>query len=119
MVSLNRAEEYEVSGAKGSTAHFVWKCGLCKRESFAKFDPSKTIPYTEENSGQLAPFLKVECRGLEFVGFEPRGSWICRGTKGTVFQDVDLVENDMWTDYDEKTGAPVSVSEFGSEWRRA
>ncbi|KAJ8083944.1 hypothetical protein AAF712_000844 [Marasmius tenuissimus] len=119
VVALNRTEEYEVSGGKGNTAHFVWRCGLCKRESSAKFDPSKTIPYTEEHSGQLAPFLKVECRGLEFIGFEPRGSWICRGKTGTVFQDVDLVENDMWTDYDEKTSEPVGVSEFSSEWRRA
>ncbi|KAG7099156.1 hypothetical protein E1B28_001027 [Marasmius oreades] len=119
LVSLNRAEEFEVSGSKGNTAHFVWRCSLCKRGSSAKFDPSKTLSYTEEHSGQLAPFLKIECRGLEFTSFEPRGSWTCHGTTGTVFKDVDLVENDMWTDYDEKVGLPVSVSEFDSEWRRA
>ncbi|KAF9270168.1 DUF866-domain-containing protein [Marasmius fiardii PR-910] len=119
LVSLNRAEEFEVSGSKGNTAHFVWRCSLCKRESSAKFDLSKTQPYTEEHSGKFAPFLKIECRGLEFTDFVPRGSWTCQGIKGTVFKDVDLVENDMWAEYDEKAGVPVSVSEFSSGWSRA
>ncbi|KAE9408187.1 DUF866-domain-containing protein [Gymnopus androsaceus JB14] len=117
-VSLNRKEEFEVAGGKGGKAHFVWRCGLCKRESSAKFDPtSPPKPYSAEN-GQLAPFLKIECRGLEFIGFDPRGNWKCVGTKGTVFSEVDLSE-DEWTDYDEKAALPVGVSEFGSEWSRA
>lgn len=83
-------EEYEVAGGKGSTAHFVWCCGLClsspspldhlpmpslcrlgKRESSAKFDPSPPRPYTDENC-QFTPMLIIECRGLEFVGFDPQ-----------------------------------------------
>ncbi|KAJ3781717.1 hypothetical protein GGU11DRAFT_323160 [Lentinula aff. detonsa] len=117
-VSLNRREEYDVSGGKGGKAHFVWKCGLCKRESSAKFDAtSPPKPYNAEN-GQLAPFLKIECRGLEFIGFDPRGMWKCVGTKGTSFSEVDLSEEE-WTDYDEKAALPVGVSEFGSAWSRA
>lgn len=66
-------EEREVSASKGSTAHFVWKCGLCKREAHAKFEP-KAPPqsYAAEANGQLAPLVTLECRGLEFVGFDPR-----------------------------------------------
>jgi hypothetical protein len=76
-----------MSGGKNSKAHFVWKCGLCtsslhhftvlslinftgKRESSAKFEPS-IVPYSNEN-GQFAPLLVLDCRGLEFTGFDPR-----------------------------------------------
>ncbi|KAF9076188.1 hypothetical protein BDP27DRAFT_1314033 [Rhodocollybia butyracea] len=117
LVSINRREEYDVSGGKGGKAHFVWRCSLCKRESFAKFDPSPLKPYNAEN-GQLAPFLKIECRGLEFIGFDPSGIWKCIGTKGSIFSEVDLSEKE-WTDYDEKALLPVGISEFGSEWSRA
>ena len=66
-------EERELTAGKGSTAHFVWRCGLCKRESSAKFEPNeKPKPYTAEANGQFAPFLTVDCRGLEFVGFDPK-----------------------------------------------
>jgi Eukaryotic protein of unknown function (DUF866) len=45
--------------------------GLGRRESSAKFDPSPPQPYTDENR-QFAPLLIIECRGLEFVGFDPQ-----------------------------------------------
>jgi CXXC motif containing zinc binding protein, eukaryotic len=68
-------EQHELSGSKGNTAHFVWRCGMCKRESSAKFDPSFPIrPYTIESSGSFAPLLVLDCRGLEFTDFDPRVS---------------------------------------------
>ncbi|PPQ73540.1 hypothetical protein CVT26_010351 [Gymnopilus dilepis] len=95
------AEEYEVAGGKGSTAHFVWRCGLCKRESSAKFETTAFKPYNSENA-QFQPLLVIECRGLEFTDFDPRGIWKCIGTNsGTVFNEVDLTERE-WNDYDEK-----------------
>ncbi|KAJ2927162.1 hypothetical protein H1R20_g9909, partial [Candolleomyces eurysporus] len=92
---------------------------LGKRESSAKFNTSSAVkPYVAEN-GQLQPILEIECRGLEFVGFDPRGTWKCVGAEsGTKFDDVDLNEPE-WVDYDEKTQLPVGVSEFKSEWSRA
>ncbi|KAG5727876.1 UPF0587 protein [Termitomyces sp. T112] len=116
-VSMNRQEEREVTGGKGSTANFVWRCGMCKRESSAKFDSTPIQPYSSEN-GQLAPLLVIECRGLEFIGFDPRGIWECKGSSGAVFADVDLGEGD-WNDYDEKAALPVGITEFKSEWSRA
>ena len=63
----------QVSGSKGNTANFVWRCSECKRESSAKFDDKRpTVPYTAEANGQFAPFLTIECRGLEFIDFDPR-----------------------------------------------
>jgi hypothetical protein len=70
-------EEHAVSGSKGATAHFVWKCGMCKREHSAKFEPNvPPKPYHAESSGQFAPILTVECRGLEFIGFDLRVSCV-------------------------------------------
>jgi len=70
---MHEQEEHEVSGGKRNYAHFVWRCGLCKRESSAKFDAANpTIPYSANNNGQFAPFLTIDCRGLEFIGFDPR-----------------------------------------------
>lgn len=45
---------------------------MCKRESSAKFeDKSPTLSYSADHNGQFAPFLTIDCRGLEFVGFDP------------------------------------------------
>jgi len=90
---------------------------MCKRESSAKFDPAQNHPYSDEN-GQFAPLLVIECRGLEFVGFDPSGIWKCKGSNGAVFSEVDLTEGE-WNDYDEKAALPVNISEFRSEWSRA
>lgn len=54
-----------------------------KRESSAKFDNSPTQSYTSEN-GQFAPLLTVDCRGLEFVGFDPKVSNIVQQLYGLV-----------------------------------
>lgn len=42
-----------------------------KRESSAKFETSAITPYIAEN-GQYGPLLVLECRGLEFTGFDPK-----------------------------------------------
>ncbi|KDR84890.1 hypothetical protein GALMADRAFT_233334 [Galerina marginata CBS 339.88] len=117
LVSLNRIEQREVTGGKGSTAHFVWRCGLCKRESSAKFEPTPITPYNAENA-LFQPLLVIECRGLEFTDFDPRGIWKCVGAKGSSFTDVDLTERE-WNDYDEKAALPVGISDFASRWARA
>ncbi|TFY64048.1 hypothetical protein EVJ58_g2882 [Rhodofomes roseus] len=103
LTSEASVEEHQVTSGKGNTAHFVWRCGLCKRESSAKFDPGfKPQPYSADANGQLAPFLTIDCRGLEFIGFDPRGTWRCVGAEsGTVFNEVELDEGE-WVDYDEK-----------------
>ncbi|KAF8710463.1 hypothetical protein RHS03_02201, partial [Rhizoctonia solani] len=119
-VSMTRTEEMAVSGGKGSTANFVWRCGLCKRESSAKFEVANPVqPYTAESSGQFAPLVTVDCRGLEFINFDPRGVWTCKGAEsGTIFPEVPLDERE-WTDYDEKKACPVGIMEIESKWVRA
>ncbi|TFK77183.1 DUF866-domain-containing protein [Pluteus cervinus] len=117
VVALNRIEERELSSSRGA-ANFIWRCGVCKRESSATFDSSPPKPYSEENGG-FAPLLIIECRGLEFIGFDPRGIWKCKGTEsGTLFPEVDLSEGE-WTEYDEKSTLPVNISNIESKWVRA
>lgn len=102
---------------------------MCKRESSAKFeDKSPTLSYSADHNGQFAPFLTIECRGLEFVGFDPtrvrfnsssieehaqiksQGTWKCVGAEsGTAFPEVDLSEGE-WVDYDEKVRAISPLS---------
>lgn len=118
-VSMNRLEERTPSVGKGSNVHFVWKCGFCKRESSARFEQEAPQPYSAASNGQFASLLALDCRGLEFVGFQPRGIWKCSGAEsGTVFSEVDLSEGE-WTDYDEKAAQPVSIMEIESKWSRA
>jgi len=118
LVTVNREEEREMSGTRGS-ANFVWTCKVCKRESSAKFDPEPARPYPADANGQFAPLLTLDCRGLEFVGFDPRGIWQCAGAEsGTKFTEVDLSEGE-WTDYDEKAKQSVGIMEIESKWARA
>jgi len=119
-VSVSRSEKFELYGGKGGTANFVWKCGLCKREASAKFEPNLVSqPYSADANGQFAPLLILDCRGLEFVGFDPRGIWKCVGVEsGSKFEEVDLEEGE-WVDYDEKATQPVGVSQIESKWTRA
>ncbi|KAG8856578.1 hypothetical protein FRB96_006338 [Tulasnella sp. 330] len=95
------------------TANFVWKCGSCKRESSAKFDKfdnksPHTKPYELSSSEkqEFSPLVVIECRGLEFMDFDPVGIWKCVGAEsGTKFTEVDLGDGE-WTDYDEKHCSP-------------
>ncbi|KAJ7487511.1 hypothetical protein B0H11DRAFT_1860583 [Mycena galericulata] len=117
-VALNRHEEFDLPGSKGNTANFVWRCKFCKRESSAKFEDAYPIRAYDAENGQFGPLLQIECRGLEFIGFDPRGVWKCKGITGTVFPEVDLTEGE-WNDYDEKSALPVGISEIESRWTKA
>ncbi|CAE6525119.1 unnamed protein product [Rhizoctonia solani] len=119
-VSMTRTEEMAVSGGKGSTANFVWRCGLCKRESSAKFEVANPVqPYTIESSGQFAPLVTIDCRGLEFINFDPRGTWTCKGEGSSTIFDEVLLDEREWTDYDEKAKRSVGVMDIESQWVRA
>ncbi|KAI5123628.1 hypothetical protein M0805_003442 [Coniferiporia weirii] len=121
-VSVNRLEEREMSTGRG-TAHLVLRCQFCKRESSAKFETFganvSVRPYSADSNGQFSPLVVLDCRGLEFIGFDPQGIWKCKGVEsGTIFSEVDLSEHE-WTDYDEKAAQPVGIMDIESEWSRA
>ncbi|KZP00854.1 DUF866-domain-containing protein [Calocera viscosa TUFC12733] len=119
LVTVNMHEEHELNGSRGS-AHFVWSCKFCKRESSAKFEPgAKPRPYTADDAPHFAPLITLDCRGLEFTGFSPQGAWECKGAEsGTKFGEIELGEGE-WTDYDEKAKTSVSIMEIESKWARA
>jgi hypothetical protein len=99
--------------------------GVVESAKFEKASPPQ--PYTAEANGQFAPLVVIECRGLEFVGFDPsvtiifsfaevnkfelyhQGVWKCVGVdSGTLFREVDLSEGE-WVDYDEKVGHIINA----------
>ncbi|KAK8843354.1 hypothetical protein IAR55_007011 [Kwoniella newhampshirensis] len=135
-VSFNQIEEHDISGSKG-TAHFVWRCGNCKKEHSASFIPSdptpkskskstSPIPYSAPNA-QYAPLIALDCRGLEFTEFHlSRGKWKCSAEEsGTEFvidwEELgrEQGEEGRWDDYDESSGGPVGISELNSKIERA
>ncbi|KIJ68543.1 hypothetical protein HYDPIDRAFT_82335, partial [Hydnomerulius pinastri MD-312] len=120
LVSLNRIKEREVSGGKHGTAHLVWRCGNCKRENSAKFDTTLSVrPYTSDHSENFSEILVVDCRGLEFIDFDPARMWQCKGADtNTVFSEVEFIDGE-WVDYDEKAALPVQISFMESKWSRA
>ncbi|KAG9295862.1 hypothetical protein G9A89_006601 [Geosiphon pyriformis] len=116
-VGVNRLSQTDLNGSRG-TANLVMRCKFCKRESSAQFDPTPTKPYTNDDSGQFAKIVTIECRGLEFIDFEPRSDFKAKGIdSGTLFNDVDLTDG-YWADYDEKAGLPVGISQIKSEFRK-
>lgn len=122
-MAICRSEEYPLSGSKGS-ANLVWKCQLCKREASASFtdETPKAMPvYTKAASQQhkWERLCTVECRGCEFVEYDLRGEWNCKGAESqTEFKGIEFDDGE-WHDYDEKSGVPVSVTGVQTEIVRA
>ncbi|RHZ56357.1 hypothetical protein Glove_402g30 [Diversispora epigaea] len=116
-VGVNQLDKNDVPGSRG-TANFVIRCKFCKREGFAQIDPNSINPYTIENNEQFSPIVIIECRGLEFVDFDPRFGFSAKGVDSeTIFENIDLTEG-YWADYDEKAEVPVGISDLKSEFRR-
>ncbi|KNZ58261.1 hypothetical protein VP01_1964g2 [Puccinia sorghi] len=81
-------EEYPLSGSKGS-ANLVWKCQL----SFTDETPKAMPVYTKAASQQhkWERLCTVECRGCEFVEYDLRGEWNCKGAESqTEFKGIEF-----------------------------
>jgi hypothetical protein len=75
-------------------------------------------PY-HQSSSPSSVIIELDCRGLEFVEFNPQGEWVAKGEdSGTSFIGIELQEGD-WYDFDEKAGREVSITELKWEIRRA
>jgi len=94
------------------------KTALKKKGKKGKNDAS-LLPgdYKDDCSGNFAPILAVECRGLEPTALVD-GDFVVTSEGGTVFttQDTDLVSEGDWADYDAENDAPVSLSEVEFKW---
>jgi len=98
-----------------------------QKEHSASFIPPSTaskstapLPYSADNA-QFAPFIALDCRGLEFTNFYFRGKWLANGEESETPFEIDFeegVEEGRWDDYDEKTEAPVGVSECKAKIER-
>ena len=63
------------------------------------------------DSGQFKTILGLECRGIEIERWIPGDDFVVESTSGTIFENVDLTEND-WADYDEKYDESVSITDL-------
>ncbi|KAJ9071061.1 hypothetical protein DSO57_1000738 [Entomophthora muscae] len=117
-ITINKVDFTDLSNSRGE-ANLVIKCKFCSRESSASVDTSCPIkPYDIENSGKFAPFVTFECRGLEFVEFEPRDGFLAFGAESrTKSDEIDLTEGE-WADYDEKSCTEVSIMEIESKFEK-
>ncbi|CAG8774053.1 5421_t:CDS:2, partial [Racocetra fulgida] len=77
------------------------------------FDNTPIKPYTIDDSGRFSKMAVIDCRGLEFVDFDPRTGFKANGAESkTIFDDIDLTSKGDWADYDEEAGVPVGISEI-------
>lgn len=68
-------ENNEMSGSRGE-ANFVWKCKNCKRESSASIIAAPTA-YEQTEPAKKQKIIQFDCRGLEFVEFNPEVGSLC------------------------------------------
>jgi hypothetical protein len=117
-VTVNGTDKTELPGSRGES-NFVWKCSFCSKVSSANVELNTIQPYMADDSGQFKQLVVFECRGCEFVGFEPRDGFEAEGAEsGTKFDDIDLSEGE-WVEYDEKSKLPVGISEVGIRFEKA
>ena len=75
--------------------------------------------YEQSSPPKRVNIVEFDCRGLEFIEFQPTGEWLAEGTdSGTKFTGIDLSEGE-WYEYDEKASAEVSIKDLTWEIRRA
>ncbi|KAF8300232.1 putative Eukaryotic protein of unknown function (DUF866) [Trypanosoma cruzi] len=101
-VYVDEAEERDSGG--GGTRNAVFKCAFCKGVLTASIDPESYGRFTPDGDNGL---LLVEVRGGSPKELELDGNWVVEA-EGSSFDGVDLSED--WMEYDEASGAVVSVS---------
>ncbi|XP_075228785.1 CXXC motif containing zinc binding protein isoform X2 [Lycorma delicatula] len=96
-----------LKGGRGS-ANFLYK--------YIIEDSLKKIELIEGD--RFLPLVRFDCRGLEPVSFQPKGSWTAISENSeAVFTDIDLSEND-WVDYDTNAQETVGIYDFKSKFER-
>ncbi|CAO1637663.1 unnamed protein product [Parajaminaea phylloscopi] len=126
VVGITPGSEVEMKGGRGS-ADLVMSCQFCKRESSAKFEePTSKLPLwrpyspREDSGADWQTICVLDVRGMDLIGWEAEGTWSCSSTVSKAkFEDVEFDENREWTDYDEKGGEPVGITELEGRWVRA
>ena len=116
---MDPEQEFEVPNSKSATANLLIKFEGDRSPSYLKIVELKSIKpraQTSEDAG-MVPFLVVECRGLEPVGWRPTGPYCVTSEGGTLYDEVSFRDGDDWNEYDEKSEMPMSVEkDIKYEW---
>lgn len=75
-----------MSGSRGE-ANFVWKCKNCKRESSASIKAAPAA-YEQTEPAKKQKLLEFDCRGLEFVEFQPEVSPYLVSSRYSTLADI-------------------------------
>merc|ERR1712060_398048 len=111
-------DEVELVGSKGTANYACRFDGQVKQANLCVIPTLKGIikaEYTAEDSGKFVPIVGFECRGLEPVGWEPRGGYVVTTEGGTTFENVSLDEKE-WYEYCERSGDSVEITSLEYEW---
>lgn len=116
-VAVCRSDQVE-SGR--STVNLAFRCKFCKRDASISIVENSQKAYTDQDNGQFKELVKLDCRGLVPIAYEPQSSpFIAIASEsGTKFHDVDLSE-ESWSEWDESGNQPVSIMEFQSKIEKA
>ena len=76
-------------------------------------DLLKTHVYSK--SGEYAPIVEFECRGVKPIEYDVRAGWTATHPKSGKVFSVDL--SDDFADYDDDEGEPVGVYRFEYQFR--
>ncbi|CAB1110939.1 unnamed protein product [Ectocarpus sp. CCAP 1310/34] len=115
-VEVTKARNEELDGSRG-TANFIVKWQGAKKQATANIVEIKKVTtqglIKGDQSGEFVPIFALDCRGLEPVEWHPSTDFAVTSEGGTVYASdgVDLSEED-WSDYCEKSAAPVSIMEI-------
>jgi len=116
-------EKLEIPGGRGE-ASYVQKCPECKNVGSAdilELSMASLGGDTEgsESSVKELELAKLDCRGLEPHDFQVGDGWtVCSTSSTTVWEDVSFLEEDSFTEYDEKASAAVEVTGLKGVWKR-
>ena len=83
------------------------KAGKGKKGKDGRPGPEGTYA---SDSGDFVKMVAMECRGLEIDKWIVTSDFKATGLEGTIFDEVDLADEDGWCDYDEKNNESVSIT---------
>lgn len=108
------SESEKVEGIRRAVVNLKISCKLCMRVNEVKLLPADH-KYTADQSPEWAPFLEMECRGIEPVQvlLADDVPLDIVGLEGFEFEDAFIADGEFYT-YDEKLKTEASVTEFKS-----
>ncbi|CAC9699121.1 conserved protein, unknown function [Plasmodium reichenowi] len=107
-IQFRKTDILEIPNSRG-TANFMIKWTEYPKYSTINFVNTKnSCSYEEVNNNEWRDFASFECRGIELIDFIPSNNFIVEDTKGKLYYDVNLSDQN-WCDYNEEHEMCVGI----------